>query len=143
VIFPRVFTLPEANALVPLLEEHLGRIEALYGEARALHDTVEATPRAAEAGEIPTVADASQAHDGIQRAEAQIRDEVRELFRYGANITSLNPPTVDLAAFLRGKPVRLSYALGDGEVAYWHTADAADARWPVDDDTAFGAEQPQ
>lgn len=139
-ILPRVFTLPEANALVPLLDEHLGRIERLTGEVRGLHEHIDVPAPSADA---PAVAEAGKAHDAMRKVEEQIRAEVLALLRVGAHVTALAPPTVDLPARLRGRRVHLSYVLGEDEVAHWHTTESGEARWRIEDTAAFGADLPQ
>lgn len=144
-ILPRVFTVSEANALVPLLVERMGRIEKLVGDAQVLQDRLEGNaPSADRVGEGVAMVDAGDPHTSLQVVEKMIQDELTGIGRLGVTVKGLTPPTVDAPALRNGRPVNLCWSLGEDAFDHWHPVDRGyDERVPLDEADDFGAELPQ
>jgi hypothetical protein len=124
-MFSRAFTLPEANALVPLLEESLGRVHAQFLEARALHDAIDSAK------------DAGPAHKQLTVLERQMATSLAELTTWGVTVQALDPPLVEVPADREGRRVALSWQLGEPAFQHWHANDEV-ARHPIATGDDFG-----
>jgi hypothetical protein len=144
-ILPRVFTVNEANALVPLLEQRMRRVDKLCRDARQLAEALEHSPAPpAQAADGVSVRDAAGVHAALEAIERRIAGEVFEVSRLGVTVKGLSPPTVDAPALRYGTHVNLSWALGERRFGHWRSHErSADGRLVIDDDAAFGDDLPQ
>ena len=131
---PRLFTLEEANALIPTLEPLLRRLQQQVEELRALNAQLEqiAESLPGSNGHRPVYEGQRQ---GLRtRAEAlsqTIQGGIDEVHRYGCELKGVDTGLLDFRAMRDGRVVYLCWRLGEKEIAYWH-----------DLDTGFGGRQP-
>ena len=143
-LFPRAFTVDEANALVPLLAERFKQISALLADGRRLQTALEEaeTQVDTEGREGSRVAVASAGHLGqeLSALEASLREHLWELMRAGVQVKALEPATVDVRALRKGQPVNLCWREGEPAFGHWHQLDETFAdRHAIEDDGLFGA----
>ena len=119
---PKMFSLEEANALVPTLELEFGRVARLRDELRALVEAMGgadasvdvlqngAEPPAGlelEAGRLKAVAD-------------EIAAAVERVTGLGCLVKDLDLGLVDFYAVIDDEPVFLCWQFGEPQVAHWH-----------------------
>lgn len=115
----KLFTIDEANALLPDLRIKLTRIQALYSEIGEMRDLARAAASASEFG------------GGMQGGA----DYVRSLYEIGKITTEINRLGVQLKDYTRGlidfparrgdRVVLLCWQLGEGdEIEWWHDTEA-------------------
>ena len=115
----KTFTLPEANAMLPVVEPMLRQIRDLYSEIAGLKDAARAA------------ASASQFGGGMQGGTRYVSD----LYTIGKLTTELNDLGIELKDYSRGlidfpsfrgeRIVYLCWQLGEGdEIGWWHETDA-------------------
>ena len=118
----RLFTLEEANALVPRGRELFGsiheRMERL-GELQQELEAVRARKRQGEHadGEAKLVTGAMAT---ASRLSDEIRDLLRELQATGCEVKDLGQGLVDFRARREDRVVYLCWKLGEDEIRFWH-----------------------
>jgi hypothetical protein len=138
-MFSRAFTLPEANALIPLLEDNLGRMHAQLLQARALQDEIEGT-RASADGAAGVASSAGDAHKALTRLEKSMAQTLAHVATWGVAVKGLDPVLVDVPAVRAGERVHLCWQLGEPSFSHWHSLDdGAEGRRVITDDDDFGA----
>jgi hypothetical protein len=134
---PRVFSLEEANGLVPRLTTELSRLaklrEAVADVARALggpDDAVEIL----EERRVATPAEAAQA-ERLRSMADEIAAVVSRIHDLGGLVKDLELGLVDFYGEVDGETVFWCWQYGEAEIGYWHTLDEGFAnRRPVDPD---------
>jgi len=113
VIHERHYTLAEANALLPQLEE-------LLGELRQARD------RLTDAELHEALAEAAPGNGGgapgreVGQAFLRLRGMLAVLERLGLVIRDLDRGLVDFPAILDGREAYLCWQLGEPEIGFWH-----------------------
>jgi hypothetical protein len=133
----KVFSVEEANALIPYLERALGHLAELATEVTALRREIEILGAIESAGADSSNPDVV-ALRGKERACSEKLDRFRgvlsDVTRHGCIVRDLEMGLVDFYAVSRGRVICLCWRRGEPRVAYWHGADEGFAgRRPLDD----------
>lgn len=119
---PRLFTVAEANALLPSLVPTLLELRAAKA---ALDDARRAlaalTPAMRGNGHGP---EATRLEDLLRALAADLTNGIRRITRLGVQVKDLDHGLIDFPARREDRLVLLCWHLGDGPVAYWHEIDA-------------------
>ena len=118
---PKIFTLEEANALLPQVRAALEQLRAGVTRVLAQEATVDALELLAgdaEPTRQPRVADA-MAMVEARRHEAQQQFETFE--RLGCHLKDLDLGLVDFCSRMDGDLVLLCWHEGEDRIRYWHT----------------------
>src|SRR5262249_32421810 len=121
------FTVAEANAVVPALEERFGKVVQLRAQLRSAFVALE------QAGEPPT-AESPERRDGsseLRRQRGRFRallealtDELAAVERLGVTVKDLDRGLCDFLGEHEGRDVWLCWQYGEKQVAFWHELDA-------------------
>lgn len=120
--WPRLFTLMEANALLPALVPILEELR----ERKATHDET----RRALARLTPTMrgnghgAEAAALERRLAESAAALAAGLRRVAGYGVEIKDLDHGLIDFPSPREGRVVFLCWRLGEGPIAFWHEVDA-------------------
>jgi hypothetical protein len=127
----RIFTVAEANALVPALEARFAKVMQLRAQLRHTHGELE------KAGETPT-ADSLQRQDGppeVQKLRGRFRallealtEELAAVEELGVAVKDLEMGLCDFLGLREGREVWLCWQYGEKQVAFWHELDAGFAK---------------
>lgn len=130
----RYFTVDEANALVPLLDQELQHLAELYREAATLYHELSLqglSPREEDASpEDPP----SLRHQRIElRVLAEtIQEGLEEIQSYGCIVRDVEKGLVDFLSRRRGRDVYLCWSRGEHAVTCWHELHAGfQGRHPI------------
>ena len=134
---PRYFTLAEAQALIPALEERLRRAVSLKalaaqaaGELGAESERIRLTGGA--------LVDRRKLLDAVSRrdtATAHLREVLESIHETGCVVKDLDVGLLDFPTLLRGEEVCLCWKLGEREIRYWHgELEGFRGRKPIDED---------
>ena len=120
---PRIFTLEEANALLPALELALGQLARLRAE---LEQAIQAVggPEAAMAVLAQEVSDAEgerlpEARRLVGAAE-EVRAAVERVNAHGCVLKDIDAGLVDFYAMRDDEPVFLCWQFGERAITHWH-----------------------
>lgn len=142
-LFPTLYSLAEANQLVPFLEDSFAELQAQIAVAQqARADLLDKAAQRVSAGEAAaeTLLEADpELAATVKDAEERIHEELLLLHRVGVMVKSLDPPTADVFAHRGASIVNLCWQPGEPEFLHWHSLDAGlQGREPIDDPELFG-----
>jgi len=132
---PRYFTLGEAQALVPMLEERLRRAISLKDSlAEAAGELQAESERIRMAG--GALVDREKLLETVSRrdtAAAHLRDVLESIQESGCLVKDLDIGLLDFPAMFRGEEVCLCWKLGEPEIRFWHgLSEGFRGRKPID-----------
>jgi hypothetical protein len=116
----KVFTVEEANALLPTVRDILPKIQ---GAHRRLFSYREEAKKAAEGAEQG----GGGLADGVRYSEILIdlTTQIRKLEALGVQLKDFDRGLVDFPSFRDGRVVLLCWQIGEGnELEWWHDVDA-------------------
>ena len=127
VSFPRLFTVGEANGLLPTVRRLMERIEEnikrLRNQSKTIirdeqldPDATDFMDRLQENSEIARLV----SHDPGQRDHEEIKGGVEEIQSYGCVCKGVEQGLVDFPCLLGAEVVFLCWQLGEPTVSYWH-----------------------
>lgn len=134
----RVWTLAEANAAVPRVEEMLTECRAIKDELHAARDQVEDLRILwGERIHDPSCPDHREfrGHLGrLQECQGRLRDALERFPAQGIHLKDIEQGLVDFVALRGQEAVYLCYRSGEGRVGHWHPLHGGfAARRPVPD----------
>jgi len=118
---PRLFTLSDANDLLPTLEPLMCRLMAKRRELRQYEKAVEAfRAKASRDGGILPGADYAHIREESIRILTEIREGVQEIEAFGCLVKDLDLGVVNFLARRGREQVFLCWRLGEPEIRFWH-----------------------
>ncbi len=129
-----MFTVEEANELVPELEMAFGRLGRLRGEATFLVEALGGGDRAMEvlSGGAPGPG-LTAAAERFRRIVEEINGLVERVNELGCLVKDLDAGLVDVHGVREGEPVFLCWQFGEPAVAHWHPIEGGFAsRQPIE-----------
>ncbi|MDD5217144.1 MAG: DUF2203 domain-containing protein [Candidatus Omnitrophica bacterium] len=123
---PRLFTLEEANALLPELEERLSRILTKQEVQAQCHDFVlmEELLSQVEEPASPEVASSAMLERNIQELEnsvGELEQDIEAIQEFGCLVRSVERGWVDFLGDLNGEKVYFCWKRGEKTIQYYHT----------------------
>ena len=122
---PKMFSLEEANALVPTLELEFGRVARLRAELGPLIEKV----GGAEAA-VAILQEGAEAPRGVELEAGRLRDvaadiaaTVERVSELGCVVKDLDIGLVDFFSLQENEPVFLCWQFGEPGVVHWHPID--------------------
>ena len=116
--FPRLFTVDEANALLPtvrpLVENILENIRRLKSKSEIVTREQQLDPQAAD------FMDRLQEDGEISRLVAEVREWVGEIHSHGCLCKGVEQGLIDFPCMLGAEIVFLCWQLGEPAVGHWH-----------------------
>jgi hypothetical protein len=134
---PRYFTLAQAQALIPDVEERLRRAVSLKAAlAEAVGELGAESERVRMAG--GALVDRRKILDAVSRrdsAAAHLREVLESIQETGGQVKDLDMGLLDFPTLLRGEEVCLCWKLGEPAIAFWHGPEEGfRGRKPIDAD---------
>jgi hypothetical protein len=120
-VAPKLFTLAEANSLLPTLEPLMRRLQAKRQELREHQQTLEEfRARAIRDGGVLPGSEIAQAKGESARLLAEIQEGIQQIESRGCVVKDLDHGLVDFLARRGRQQVFLCWRLGENEIRYWH-----------------------
>ena len=118
------FTLDEANALVPWLEETFQRLSSGRRDRLTLQERLAALLRRRESDE-PSGSDdeLTQIRKDVDRLAREIEDGVEEILDRGIIVRDVERGLVDFPSPREGREVFLCWIGGEERIDFWHETD--------------------
>jgi hypothetical protein len=118
----RLFTVAEANALLPTLVPILSRLRANAG---AIRPAFEQFVSLGQQGDGPEVASRLAALGRrVEKLQAAIDEDLWMIDALGVVLKGIENGLIDFPAMRSGRIVYLCWKLGEGSIAFWHEVDA-------------------
>ncbi|MBI5289009.1 MAG: DUF2203 domain-containing protein [Chloroflexi bacterium] len=129
----KLFTLADAEALLPQVRDELLAMQACKREVDGLRDYLERA--VSKSGGNGHVRDESTLTEKRRRAEAlveEINQRLRKLNDLGVELKGLDEGLIDFPSDRGGRVVYLCWRLGEDRIAWWHEIDVGfAARQPL------------
>jgi hypothetical protein len=138
----KVFTLSEAQTLLPVLEALLRKAQAAGTRASELESEMqELTQRIFLSGGMHVnVVQAARRRAEREKTLQEARDTLVEIDEIGVQVKDLEKGLLDFPCVVDGQTVLLCWKLGEKEIGFWHTTeDGFAGRKPLD--ARFGKTQ--
>ncbi|MCS6915743.1 MAG: DUF2203 domain-containing protein [Myxococcales bacterium] len=133
----RYFTVQEANALIPMLEERFGRILRLRSQLRTAYQELERlgeTPSAETLTRLSGPPELRAARGKFRALMEALQEDIRAVEATGAEIKDLDIGLCDFLGRRRGRDVYLCWRYGERQITHWHDLNAGFAgRQPLDE----------
>ncbi len=118
------FTLDEANALVPWLEETFQRLAQVRLEHQALQERLtELLPRRESDEPSGDNDELAQIREDLERLSRQIEEGVEEILDRGIIVRDVERGLVDFPSPREGREVYLCWIGGETQIDFWHETD--------------------
>ena len=115
----KLFTLDEANRMIPEMREKLTRLQSLYARIGAMRDEAKAAASASEFG------GGMEGGSGYVRALYKVGKLTTEIHEAGVQLKDYDRGLIDFPSMRGGRIVLLCWQLGEGdEIEWWHEMDA-------------------
>jgi hypothetical protein len=120
----RLFTLDEANALVPLLDEKFQRFQGLREAAQPLREALRRLEEKARSNGQGQAEDLRDLQERLQRLGTEANRLLEEVAELGCEVKDVEQGLVDFPSEREGRVVYLCWKLGEDRIRYWHELDA-------------------
>jgi len=140
----RIFTLAEANAMLPLVRVITRDLVRLSREVVERHQRVEHVKagRNITSGD-PYDEELAQIEEELSKDRARLHEYVEELRQLGVEPKNGVEGVVDFPTMLEGELVYLCWKYGEAEIRHWHTLDGGFAgRRPLNPAVLAGGPSP-
>ena len=118
------FTLDEAQALVPWLQETFDAIETLKAElARAKSQVQRVETRMQSNGGSKAEEELAEADRAVQQTENEIEEHAYAIVQRDITVRSLDKGLADLPSMRDGRNVYLCWLEGEQQITHWHEVD--------------------
>ena len=115
----RIFTVDEANAMIPKLRVKLARLQRLYAEIGEMREAARAAASASEFG------GGMEGGSGYVRSLYEIGKITTEIHESGVQLKDYNLGLIDFPTMRGDRLVLLCWQLGEGDkIEWWHDKDA-------------------
>jgi hypothetical protein len=123
----KVFTLNEANGLIPTIGPKLRLIQAYYENLSSLRESAKAAAEASEFG------GGMEGGAGYVKTLYEIGKVTTELHDLGIQLKDYSRGLIDFPSIKEGRVVLLCWQLGEGDrIEWWHEIEAGfDGRKPL------------
>jgi hypothetical protein len=122
----RLFTLKEANALVPRVNDLLQRLQASTETLTTLQARVEEFRARKREGDHAIPGEAKIAQESLAEATriaTEMRGSLTELQEIGCEVKDVRTGLVDFPSLREDRTVYLCWRIGEDEIRYWHELD--------------------
>lgn len=116
--FPRLFTVDEANALLPAVR---GLTEIIQEKIRRLRSKSKAIVRREQLDpEATDFMERLQKNSEIAQLVAEVKDCVEQIYGFGCICKGVEQGLIDFPCMLNAEVVFLCWQLGEPSVSHWH-----------------------
>ena len=131
----KMFTLDEAQALLPVLESLLKRAVEGKQSADAIEESLQELTKKIflTGGLMVDVAKVRRQRSLMEQHVQQAKDSLDEIESIGVQVKDLETGLLDFPCELNGETVLLCWKMGESRIDFWHTLEAGfRGRQPID-----------
>ena len=115
----KLFTIAEANALLPSVRKRLERIQKLYARLAGFRESAKAAAIASEFG------GGMEGGPAYVKALYEVGKLTTEIHELGVQLKDYSRGLIDFPSMMDERVILLCWQLGDGdEIEWWHEEDA-------------------
>ena len=120
----RLFTLEEANELVPWLEERFDAMSPLRAELVQRQETLLSLLRRRRSnGHSSSEEEIAETEGQVTRLTRRLQDAVKEITDLGIQVRDIGRGLVDFPSNRQGEVVYLCWQRGEARIDWWHPTD--------------------
>lgn len=121
-LMSRYFTLTEAEAMLPAVEQSVRQAQALQSRLAEAETVMRSHNRkiAMSGGALVNLNRVHAMRDQSASAARQLKRTIEWLMSAGCQVKDLAEGLVDFPALYRGEEVLLCWRLGESKIGYWH-----------------------
>lgn len=139
----RIYTVSEANALIPRLEVAVQKMQELIDEVtfahEQLHDLVKVYGPEVRSGDHAHHEEIHKFRDTEDSGRMQLLKLIRELREEGVEVKDVTTGLMDVYALRENQIVNLCWRTGEKEFGHWHTLEGGfSARVPIQAEDFLG-----
>jgi hypothetical protein len=120
---PRMFTLDEANALLPRLRDVLPALQGTKASLDRLQAELAALTQAASGNGHLLLAQMDRKRKEAESLSQQLTASLEEMQAIGCELKGIDEGLVDFPAEREGRTVYLCWKLGEERIDWWHELD--------------------
>ncbi len=123
----RLFTLQEANALLPRVRTLVSQTQAHATRLTELQRRLQSFREQKRQGQHAVEGEAGLVQEALgegNRIGAELREAVESLVALGCELKDVQTGLVDFPALREGRIVYLCWRLGEDDIRYWHELDS-------------------
>jgi hypothetical protein len=130
---PRRFTLNEANALIPQLQEYFTGLGNLRNAAREVQGALTRLEHKGRSNGRNLAPEIRAAQQRLEALGGDTKSILAKISALGCEVKDVDQGLVDFPADRHGRTVYLCWKLGEDRIRYWHEVSAGFAgRQPLD-----------
>lgn len=115
----KLFTVDEANGMIPEMRDKLERLQSLYARIGSMREAAEAAAAAS------TLGGGMAGGSGYVRALYKVGKITTDIHEAGVQLKDYDRGLIDFPSMRDGRIVLLCWQLGEGDkVEWWHETDA-------------------
>jgi hypothetical protein len=119
----KLYTLEEANAMLPLLRSILRDVTALQADLRERYERLVRLQKTDGMDKVHRD-EVQQMIEDFERAQEKMREYEFELEKLSVELKDYDTGLIDFRHMKDGREVYLCWKLGEAEVAHWHELNA-------------------
>jgi hypothetical protein len=120
----RLFTLEEANELVPFLKDAFQRLAPAQEELTTMRERLLGLQRQRRSnGSSSSESESSRLQDELDRLVRRLEETLEEITDRGIIVRDVASGLVDFPSLREGREVYLCWISGEDRIEYWHETD--------------------
>lgn len=117
---PRLFSLEEANALIPAIERDLARLRHLYEQSRPTREKLTRVEQFGRSNGKDLATELRELQETLQSWRTEADTILERLNALGCEIKDLEQGLVDFPSERDGRTVYLCWKRGEARIEFWH-----------------------
>jgi len=117
---PKLFTLDEANALLPQLEQTIEELRSIRTSISEAQRQVTSIERQAKQNGHDRTGDLTKARKRLSELIASFDSEIKSINDLGCDLKDLETGLFDFRTEREGRVVYLCWKSGEPEIGFWH-----------------------
>lgn len=131
----RLFTVAEANALIPRLEESFDRLRRVRDEAQPSRERLSRLEEKTRSNGADHTREARQLRSRVESLIGEMNAILQEITALGCEVKDVDQGLVDFPHRREGRIVYLCWKLGEDRIRFWHELSTGFAgRQPLPDE---------
>ena len=123
----RLFTLDEANALIPVIAPLLEALQQQLVELRTKHQAAQGLAEAPKGGNghrLHQETEVRQAKAEVEQLSREFQRAMEHLQSHGCEIKDVDSGLLDFRGLREGEVVYLCWRIGESAISHWHALDS-------------------
>jgi len=117
---PRLFSVEEANAIIPALERDLGRLREIYEQSGPTRDKLTAVEQHGRSNGKDLAGELRELQETLQSWRTEAETILGNITELGCEVKDLEQGLIDFPSDREGRTVYLCWKRGEARIEFWH-----------------------